>query len=290
MSLIFTNHTDPREFHDAVIDHLLLREVECCALIGLIRRMQRDGYKPVSTDELDRPLLCTIHSGPRLELVAVQTLKTTMMITRAPDDVIEHLAKELTSRHWSGTILIGVVPSIQRLADHYSLLSDRPRSLVCRLRVFQLERITWPRPTTGAIRLCRPEDRETLASFMTGFNRAVGEPLEENILTRADRAIADQRIFFWTDPHPVAMAGWAGPTPNGVRINSVYTPHEFRNRGYASNLVAHLTQRLLDLGYRYCFLFTDLANPTSNRIYQQMGYRPVSDSERWKFGAALVQT
>jgi hypothetical protein len=69
-------------------------------------------------------------------------------------------------------------------------------------------------------------------------------------------------------------------------VNFVYTPPEFRGRGYASNLVAHLSQELLDEGRKFCFLFTDLANPVSNSIYQKIGYRPVSDSERWEFDVA----
>ena len=52
---------------------------------------------------------------------------------------------------------------------------------------------------------------------------------------------------------------------------------EFRGRGYASNCVAALTQKMLDQGRKFCFLYTDLSNPTSNKIYQQIGYRPVCD-------------
>src|SRR6478735_1448343 len=72
----------------------------------------------------------------------------------------------------------------------------------------------------------------------------------------------------------VSMGGYGGSTPNGGRIGPIYTPPELRRRGYASALTAELTQMLLDRGRRFCFLFTDLANPTSNSIYQQIGYRP----------------
>ena len=81
----------------------------------------------------------------------------------------------------------------------------------------------------------------------------------------------------WDNDGPVSMAGWTGKTLNGVRVTFVYTPPEFRRHGYASACVAALTQRLLDEGNRYCCLYTDLANPTSNRIYQQIGYRAVCD-------------
>ena len=92
------------------------------------------------------------------------------------------------------------------------------------------------------------------------------------------------RLFFWKDPEPVSMAGSAGPTPSGIRISAVYTPPGLRGRGYASAAVAALSQKMLDGGRRFCFLFTDLANPTSNSIYQKIGYQPVCDFEERDFG------
>jgi predicted GNAT family acetyltransferase len=269
-----------------VIDHLLKSEAECCAQIGLVGRMARDAYRPISVDELDQPLLCTVQDGNEIALVAIQTMKTTMIVSRGDPEAIDCLADALAQRRWPGRFLVGVVPCVEQLTMQYAALSGRARSLAVRLRVFQLNSVTWPTPVPGAMRLCDPQDRQILATFIAGFERDIGEVSHEAPLTRADRLIADRRIFFWTDAggHPVATAGWAGPTPNGIRVNFVYTPPELRGRGYASNLVARLSQRLLDEGRRFCFLFTDLANPVSNSIYQKLGYRMVSDSERWGFG------
>ena len=95
----------------------------------------------------------------------------------------------------------------------------------------------------------------------------------------------DSGLVLWADEGtPVSFAGYGGPTPNGIRVGPVYTPPELRRRGYASALTAALTRTLLDRGRKFCFLFTDLANPTSNSIYQRIGYRPVSDADQWVFG------
>lgn len=246
--------------------------------------MVRDGYSPISVDELDEPLLWTIHRGQKIDLVAIQTLKKSMIVTRGSPEAMECLARELASRDWRGSGLIGVLPSIEMLAHCFASLSGRGRTIKFRLRVFQLDEVVWPTPVSGEMRVCGPEDRQLLAHYIAGFEADIGERSQEDAYVRAGRLIADRRIFFWAAPEPVAMAASAGPTPNGIRVNFVYTPPEFRGRGYASNLVAHLTQHLLDQGRKFCFLFTDLANPTSNRIYQRIGYRPVSDSERWEFG------
>ena len=86
------------------------------------------------------------------------------------------------------------------------------------------------------------------------------------------------------------MCQATGATPHGIRIGAVYTPPELRRRGYASALVAAVSQAELDRGRRWCFLFTDLANPTSNRIYQAIGYRPIRDVRMFRFDRLTTAT
>jgi len=78
---------------------------------------------------------------------------------------------------------------------------------------------------------------------------------------------------------PVASAAAVGPTPNGIRLNHVYTPPALRGRGYASALVASLSRHLLDEGRAFVFLHTDLSNPISNRVYERIGYVRVAEVE-----------
>src|SRR5581483_4517864 len=114
-------------------------------------------------------------------------------------------------------------------------------------------------------------DREFLVRWWKDFvDEALGDREE---LAQSERAV-DARlasptsgVVLWSvDDKPVSFAGFAGPTPNGIRIGPVFTPPSLRKHGYASALVAALSQRLLDDGRRFCFLFTNLANPTSNKI------------------------
>ncbi len=83
------------------------------------------------------------------------------------------------------------------------------------------------------------------------------------------------------------MARYGSPTPHSVRISAVYTPPELRGHGCASACVAALTRRLLDDGWAFTTLFTDLANPTSNRIYARIGYRPVCDMDHYRFARQI---
>ena len=110
------------------------------------------------------------------------------------------------------------------------------------------------------------------------------DPVEADAM--ADRWLAgrSRTLWLWEDGDAVvSLCGVGGPTPHGIRIGPVYTPPAARGRGYASALVAAVSQEALDAGRRFCFLFTDAANPTSNHIYQEIGYEHVRDVDIWEF-------
>ena len=66
-------------------------------------------------------------------------------------------------------------------------------------------------------------------------------------------------------------------------MSLVYTPPEFRRRGYATACVGELSRMLLESGWEFCALFADLANGTANRVYQRIGYRPACDYDQYLF-------
>ncbi len=135
------------------------------------------------------------------------------------------------------------------------------------------------------MRLATDSDRSLLINWIKAFTEeAIGEnESEPNYQDVCDRRLTQNSLYIWQNDVPVSMAGISGATPKGIKINAVYTPPEYRRKGYASSCVAALSKTLLDRGYKYCFLFTDLANPTSNSIYQKIGYKPVCDVSNYWF-------
>lgn len=148
-----------------------------------------------------------------------------------------------------------------------------------RQMVYRLEKVSYPDRVAGALRLADKNDLDILADWIYQFNNeaTLESQTPEGALLVAHRRIEKKDLFVWEHHEPVSMAGISRPTRNGVTINAVYTPPEFRKKGYASACVAHLSGQLLKEGYRFCTLFTDLDYPTSNKIYQDIGYRPESE-------------
>lgn len=121
--------------------------------------------------------------------------------------------------------------------------------------------------------------RELLTAWTQGFAQDIGQPLRRSPEVIVDEELAEGTTALWRNPAGefVSMSAYGGATPHGIRIRKVYTTPAHRRHGYASACVAALSAQLLTEGRRFCFLNTDLANPTSNAIYQQIGYQPVCD-------------
>ena len=156
--------------------------------------------------------------------------------------------------------------------------------------VYALERVQPVPEAAGAAREATRADIRLLVDWMRAF---ADEVLHEGDPDRGDPrpsiehrlASAEAGVLLWEDAGaPVSIAGYGGPTPNGIRIGPVYTPPDLRGRGYATALVAELSATLLARGRRFCFLYTDLANPTSNAIYERIGYVRVCESAQIAFG------
>jgi predicted GNAT family acetyltransferase len=124
--------------------------------------------------------------------------------------------------------------------------------------------------------------------WFMGFNgETFDDAREEEIQAMVNRYQNDdvtRSLYFWeVEGEPVSMTAATRPTMNGICVTAVYTPPDKRKRGYASACVAAVTQKCLDMGFQFCTLYTDLSNPTSNHIYQEIGYKPIVDINMIEF-------
>lgn len=142
-------------------------------------------------------------------------------------------------------------------------------------RLFRLDRVRAPRKTSGELRPAEQRDWPLLERWAPQYAHELGTVVD---VTRVfARWLARGSLFVWDDDGAKCAVGLAGNTPNATRVAAVYTPSEFRNRGYASNAVAAAAQRALDGGARFCVLFADREAATPARIYRSVGFEPLSE-------------
>lgn len=152
-------------------------------------------------------------------------------------------------------------------------------------RIYRLDTVIPVQGVAGAMRWATADDGALMRDWMIAFEMEAfdASPAQINVerltrwLARFTASGVYQMALWIVDDTPVCMAATVRRSPTGMRIGLVYTPPEQRGHGYASALTAALSQHLLDSGLAFCTLNTDIDNPTSNKIYQAIGYYPVAD-------------
>ncbi|MEV0317073.1 GNAT family N-acetyltransferase [Streptomyces sp. NPDC050658] len=159
-------------------------------------------------------------------------------------------------------------------------------TVAVRQRLYRLGTLTPPEPAPeGAARVVTAADRDLLVRWHGEFHEAVGGHSAMSAEEWADTRIAYGGVTLWETPDgtPVAMAGNTRRVAGQIRVAPVYTPADLRGRGYAGAVTAAVSRAALTAGADEVLLFTDLANPTSNGLYQRIGYRPVRDFMLYDF-------
>jgi predicted GNAT family acetyltransferase len=207
------------------------------------------------------------------------------------DAAVESLAQDVLAFRRTAAGVTGPLPGPQRFAEAWQRLTGDDFVVQIAERCYKLERLIPPSDVRGTARLATEADLQVLTDWRMAFT-AEAVPHEassrEDVewYTRQRFAAAPERVgtFLWeVDGQLVSMASYGGPTPNGLRIGGVYTPPEFRRRGYASACTAASCEFILASGRSFATLFTDLTSPTSNRIYQAIGFEPVCDAVQYGF-------
>ena len=183
---------------------------------------------------------------------------------------------------------VGVVPEIDTFAEVWAEARGVRAEVRFAQGIYALERLLEPEGIPGAPRPATDEDVELLRAWLVAFAHEAlhddepdQERIERTIRQRLGRG--GSGFVLWEDGEPVSLAGSGSDTPSGARVGPVYTPPEHRGRGYGSAVTAAVTRERLAAGRRFCFLYTDLANPTSNKIYVDLGYERVGESRELVF-------
>jgi len=198
-------------------------------------------------------------------------------LTSMAAEIAAELAQALASR---GRAVPGVnadLPVATAFGTAWHELTGDAVEESMRSRLYQLGELKPPEPfPPGQARVAGPDDRSLLIAWTQAFG-------QEAHTVGDSTALVDDRLSFrgytlWEQPgQPVSVAGLSRQVAGQVRVGPVYTPREHRGRGYGGAATWAASQAALAAGAGQVVLFTDLANPTSNALYQRLGYQPVAD-------------
>jgi len=274
---------DPAAFLEAAGPLLLAHEARHNLMLGLAATARQSPdlypeYRAWLAVEGDEPVAAATRTPPyNLVLAAPRSTAALERLVDAIDD--------------DPPGVVGAQPEVDQFAVAWSERTGATPQLKIAQGIYALEQVLPVPAAPGRMRVQQPGDTELLVDWLEAFEAEALHSLDAD--EKRARRIVEYRLnaeraglMLWDDGEAVSVAGFGGETPNGIRIGPVYTPPKLRGRGYATALVAELSAQLLAEGRRFCFLYTDLANPTSNAIYERIGYVRVCESAEIAFDPA----
>ena len=258
-------------FKEEVTSFLEKNEQENNLILGVLQMVQQPVFMGVAKQEEEIAAVFLQTEEKKQIIVATSEM--------AEEEIVE-LANKLTKVYSNVPGLIGNKKIVQKLAEEIAVLENKKTNVVMEQGVYALQQVKKKWTEDGAFREIGSDELPLIEQWIYQFCEDVRLPTtKEEAKQTAHTLITNRRLFgLDVDGKLVSVAAKTRPTTNNITVNFVYTPKEARKKGYASSCVAALSQRMLDEGYKTTTLYTDLANPTSNKIYQEIGYEQIAES------------
>lgn len=281
---------DPKEFYEVAFPILLKHEAQNAIPLGNVVLGKQGGEKEGWRNPESWYMATVADQAGKVALVALMTPPFNLTLYETDNvpqgEALRCLCDNLIAE---GVGLPGVISEnglAGRFAELYTKRMGMGYATHKNLRIYTLERVDPRVPWVGALRRAEKRDLYFLPYWRHGFTVECGLESEtlQDAAKQVERAMARQALYVLEDGGmPVSMAMALREMKNGRCVGMVYTPPYLREKGYASSCVAQVSQAVLDMGYAYVSLFTDLSNPISNSIYQKIGYRPLCDYRELRF-------
>jgi len=276
--LKLVRHSELSSFSQSTLPYLNQDEVTHNLILGVTARFLAAGR--------NMDFLAHVEDGSgRIVAVAMRTAEnTSAVLSNIEDEAAIPLLVDAFAQAFDRLPgAMGRPEEASRFAELWQQAKGQNYHTKMEQGIYRLDTLIPPRAVSGKARRGTKDDFDFLTQWIQEFDVDTGlrEVTPQIAAEIAERKLAGDffdSVWFWEDENKiVSMAGIGRQTENGAGIGLVYTPAERRGHGYASAITAAASQAILDAGKKFCFLYTDLGFPTSNKIYQAIGYRHLNN-------------
>lgn len=267
---------DPNHFADRVMDALLKEEAKNSLMIGVLNNVIQGVYEAFHqfTVEENGELLAILQVTPPhpLHYIVVDSEQE----EKLPAFIIPHLLEN----EIPFTEVVSERVQAERFGKAWQEITSGTSEMFMSQGLYRLDEVEDIEMAKGHMRKATTADQAQLEAWYSAFEAESGlrSSPPEKVTKAIDTMLKNDDAVFWeVDGQLVSCAKRSRPTENGITVSFVYTSPDARGRGYARSLVADLSRQLLETK-SFCVLYTDLTNPTSNKIYQEVGYEQIMDS------------
>jgi len=285
----FNLYNDVKDFYKDTYDVLMRHEAQNLIPLGNVI-IGAEGKDKTGWRDPANWLMATVSVESGILLTAIMTPPHNITLYATDNtwtsEVLNCLIDGLTKTDFS----VGGVMTENELAEDFARMFTQRKGLQYSINkrqwIYELTQVNPDIPYFGNLRLAQASDMAFLPYWYTGFNNdCFGTASLVDIDADAYTYLLSTGQFhiLEADGVPVSMARKHRDMQTVSGVGAVYTPPYFRGKGYATSCVALLSRKILECGFSKCVLYTDLANPTSNSIYQKIGYKPICDSLEIRF-------
>ena len=236
-----------------------------------------------------------LESGGEVRAIFYRTPRGRLGLTPISAEQAGTLAAQLAGLGHTPADVIADHDTAGAFAEAWQRHAGAAPVLFWRTHLYRLGTLTPPQPyPEGRGRITGVKDREQVVRWCREFCVDVGEQRSIDLIDAGswdDSRFGDRHFTFWETPEgtPVSMAAATSMVGGMVRVDPVYTPAHLRGRGYAGAVTVETSRAALAAGATDVVLFTDPDNPTSNALYQRIGYVHVADFAGYKFSYGAPQ-
>ncbi|MFD6193220.1 GNAT family N-acetyltransferase [Streptomyces sp. NPDC060275] len=233
----------------------------------------------------------SFEAGGEVRAIFYLTPRGRLGLTPLSAEQTDTLAARLAGLGHSPAGVVADRDSAGAFAESWRRHTGAARELFWRTHLHRLGTLTAPQPSPeGRGRRTSSKDREQVVRWCREFCVDVGEQHSIDLIDAGswdDSRFGDRHFTWWESPEgtPVAMAATTSVVGGMVRVDPVYTPARLRGRGYAGAVTVEVSRSALAAGATDVVLFTDPDNPTSNALYQRIGYVRVADFAGYRFSS-----
>lgn len=264
---------DIQTYKSEVIPYLEQDEIVNNLALGLLLAVKDE--QPI--------VMATVTRENNIVMGLFQTSPKQIILSKAAEftqEEIHQLATLLDEKLEDIPGFIGEKNLTNQLAKEITNLRMRIPYVQMNQRLYRLDDIEKKPADNGKLKRMELVNLPLVKEWVYQFCIDINEPMsKEDAEVKAKDLIKRGRVYGWeVDGEIVSMANASRPTKSNITVNFVFTPLSERKNGYASSCVSAVTELMLNSGYKTTSLFTDLDNPTSNKIYMEIGYKPLIDS------------
>ena len=285
----FKIYKDVHEFYNDTYNVLMQEEAQNMILLGNII-IGNEGKDKTDWRDPANWVMGSVYDANGVQVIALMTPPHNITLY-ATDNIINHqaincLLDGLTEYNIPGVTTEKTLAEL--FAKEYTARKGLTFETTMSQRIYELTTINTDVKQFGTVRFFEEKDMHYFPYWLEAFNSAgtYGNTtmyIPQDVEAYHYRLSSKKLFVLEVDGKPVSMAGFTREMQTAIGVAYVYTPPYYRGKGYASSCVAQISQIALDKGFTKCVLYTDLLNPTSNSIYQKIGYNAICDSLMLRF-------